>query len=213
MGLARKIARNAWSALYRRHVGLEFPIETVLRERDALPALNAAYVVRQPPHLTDAQAVASLLNREPGFGVWTAARVEQELMARMAHPSAGTLIFHDGVPVATGFAIDESRGGRRVAHGMFLYVAPEHRGRSGLAAFILFDTFGSCADAGYGRVLAFTDASRLPALQLYLSKGAKPVPMSLACYWRWWRIRRQLAALQKAKHNSKPAPPRVEKAA
>ena len=214
MGLAAKIARNAWSSIYRQHVGLEFPIDMVLRERHALPTLNAGYIVRQPPRPADAEAIATLLNREPGFGLWTAPRVKQELMARMAHPSAGTLVLHESVPVATGFAIDESRRGRRVAHGMFLYVAPEHRGRSGLAAFILFDTFGSCIDAGYEQVLAFTDATRLPALLLYLSKGAKPVHMSLTCYWRWWRIHRQLApALQKAKARGKQAPPRMGEAA
>ena len=185
MGLAGKVGRRIWSATYRRHIGLEFPIDMVVRERDALPPLDPAYIVRKPPRPADAEAVATLLNREAGFGSWTAERVKHELFERMAHPSAGTLILSEGTPVATGFATDESRGGTRLVHGMFLYVAPEHRRRSGLGAFILFDTFGGCVDAGYDRVLAFTDATRLPALLLYLSKGAKPVYLSLSCYWRW----------------------------
>jgi len=197
MSLAQ-LARRAWFRVYCRHVGLELPADVVRRGLSRLPPLPPGYTMRQPPDAADWPAVAGLLNREPGFGEWTAARVERELIARLASPRSGTVVFYGETAVAAGFVTAESRGGRRVAHGMYLGVAPEHRRRTPLAAIILFTTFGHCLDGGYEQLLAFTDPDRLPALRLYLSNGMRPLYRSLSCVWRWWWIRRRLAEPKRA---------------
>ena len=144
------------------------------------------------------EAIASLLNEEPGFGAWTGARVQAELMDQLAHPLAATLVLHKGAPVALAFATDASTRRKRVAHGMYLYVVPAHRRKSQLGAFIVYDTLGGCLEAGYDSVMGFTDPDRLSALLLYLSNGALPVHDSLSSYWHWRKIRRRLApALQR----------------
>ncbi len=137
--------------------------------------------------------VAGLLNQEGGFGTWTAARVQAELMDKLAHPLAATLVLHGGLPVALGFATDNSTRRKRVAHGMYLYVVPAHRRRAQLGVFVVYNTLGGCIDAGYDCVMAFTDPDRYSALLLYLSNGALPVHDSLSSYWNWRKIRRRLA--------------------
>ncbi len=197
MSLIAALARRAWFRIYCQHIGLELPADVVRRGRSLLPPLPDGYAMRQPPDPADLPAIAGLFNQEPGYGVWTAERVEHELMARLAHPRSGTIVLHGDTPVAAGFVTDESRKGKRIGHGMYLYVAPEHRRRTPLGAIILFTTFGYCVDAGFDRLLVFTDPHRLPALRLYLSNGMRPLYRSLACVWRWWLIRRRIAADQK----------------
>jgi len=204
MGLATKLASRAWYRIYSRHIGLELPADVVRTSRSLLPPLPQGYVMRQPPAHTDLPAVAELLNQEPGYGVWTAERVERELMARLAHPRSGTIVLYGDTPVAVGFVTDESRRGKRIGHGMYLYVAPEHRRRTPLGAIILFTTFGYCVDAGFDRLLVFTDPDRLPALRLYLSNGMRPLYRSLACVWRWWRIHRRIAAAARKRAMAAP---------
>ncbi len=197
MGFVEKLARRVWYRIYSKHIGLELPNDVVLRSRALLPPLPEGYVMRQPPAQADLSAVAALFNQEPGYGVWTAERVERELMGRLAHPRSGTIVLYGDTPVGAGFVTDESRKGKRIGHGMYLYVAPEHRRRTPLAAIIMFTTFGHCVDGGFDRLLVFTDPHRLPALRLYLSNGMRPLYRSLSCLWRWWRIRRRLAAMPK----------------
>jgi hypothetical protein len=198
MGLAAKIGRRIRSLIVRPHVGYEFPAAMLLRERARAKA-PPGYEVRQPPHAGDEACIAALLSQEPGFGAWSEQRVRDELLSKLAHPKAATLVLYDGVPVATGFATDESTRRRKIAHGMYLYIVPAHRGRSKLAAFIMYTTLGVCVEAGYDQVLAFTDPTRLSALLLYLSNGARPVKQSLSCWWRWRKIERRLApALKRA---------------
>jgi hypothetical protein len=48
-------------------------------------------------------------------------------------------------------------------------------------------------------VLGFTDPTRLSALLLHLSNGARPVKQSLSCWWRWRKIQRRLAPALKRK--------------
>jgi len=198
MGLAGKIGRRIRSWFVRPHVGFEFPAAMLAEQRRRVKP-PPGYEVRQPPHPGDEASIASLLNREPGFGHWTEQRVRDELLSKLAHPKAATLVLHDGTPVATGFATDESTPRKKVAHGMYLYIVPSHRGRGALAAFVAYSTLGVCVDAGYEQVLGFTDPTRLSALLLHLSNGARPVKQSLSCWWRWRKIERRLApALKRA---------------
>ena len=199
MRLTDKMVRRIWHRIYRQHVGYEFPTDMLSQQRASLLALPDGYSVHQPLRDGDEAAVAELLNQEPGFGTWTEDRVRGELMARLAHPKAGTLVMYDGEPVALAFATDESTRRRKIAHGMYLYIVPAHRGRTKLAAFIVFDTLGHCVDAGYDQVLGFTDPTRLSALLLYLSNGVRPIYGSLGCYWHWRKIYRRLGpALERA---------------
>jgi hypothetical protein len=194
MGVVEKLARRIWFRIHSRHVGLTLPVEVVLRHRSLLPPLPPGYAMRQPPDAADLPAIAGLLNQEPGFGVWTPERVERELMTRLAGPRAGTIVLYGETPVGAGFVIDESRPGKRIGHGMYLWVAPEHRRRTPLAAIIVFTSCGHAVDAGYEQLLLFTDPHRLPALRLYLANGMRPLYRSLSCIWHWWWIRRRLAA-------------------
>ncbi len=151
---------------------------------------------RRTPGTKRASPTCSARNPVSAHGANSAC---DELLSKLAHPKAATLVLYDGVPVATGFATDESTRRRKIAHGMYLYIVPAHRGRSKLAAFIMYTTLGVCVEAGYDQVLAFTDPTRLSALLLYLSNGARPVKQSLSCWWRWRKIERRLApALKRA---------------
>jgi len=198
MGLASRLIRRAFALIVRPHVGFEFSGPMILEQRRKTSA-PTGYEVRQPPHPGDEASIAALLNQEPGYGLWTAERVRTDLLDRLAAPDSATLILHRGVPVAVCFATDESTLRRKIAHGMYLYVVAQHRGRGTLAAYIVFTTLGACVDAGYDQIMAFTDATRLSALLLYLSSGARPVMQSLSCWWRWRKIKRRLApALKRA---------------
>ncbi len=181
------------SLIYQRHVMFEFPIPVIAARMRGLPELKEGYEMRMPRDEADYVALARLLNEEPGFGIWTPERVRTELMARVLDdPRAANLILYMGEPVACGFVIDASTNRRRIAHGMYLYIAPAHRGRSSLAYLCAYRTLGVCVERGYDRVIAVTDPARLPALQLYLSSGCIPVHGSLFSYVQWHRIRRHL---------------------
>ena len=199
MRLIRRTFARVRHRIYREHVGYEFPAEMLSRNRAALPGLPEGYSVHQPLHEGDDIIVAALLNQEPGYGFWTAERVRQELLNNLAHPKAGTLVLYGDEPVAVGFATDASTRRRKIAHGMYLYIVPAHRGRSKLSAFIMYDTLGYCLDAGYDQVVGFTDPTRLSALLLYLSSGVRPLYGSISCYWHWRKIYRRLGpALKRA---------------
>ena len=199
MRFVNKAVRVIRDRIHRRHVGYEFPAQMLTKQRDSLPSLPEGYSVHQPLWDGDEPMVVDLLNREPGFGAWTGERVRRELLGRLAHPKSGTLVMYGGEPVAIGFATDESTRRRKIAHGMYLYIVPAHRGRTKLSSFIVFDTLGHCLDAGYDQVLGFTDPTRLSALLLYLSNGVRPIYGSLSCYWHWRKIYRRLGpALDRA---------------
>lgn len=193
-----KIARILAGRIHRRQIAFEFPLDMLAQGRAALPALPDGFELRQPPDAGDYDAIATLLQQEPGFGTWTRARLQSEVFDRLAHPLAATLILRDGVPAASGFATDASTRHRKVAHGMYLYVAPAYRSRTNLAPFITFCTLGHCIDAGYQQVIAYTDPERLSALLLYLSIGVRPIRDTISSFWQWRRIERRLApALQR----------------
>ena len=212
MRLLEKAGRAIRHRIYRRHVGYEFPADMLIRHRDSLPGLPDGYTVHQPLRDGDELMVAALLNQEPGFGAWTVERVRRELLAQLAHPKAGTLVMYGHEPVAVGFATDASTRHRKIAHGMYLYIAPSHRGRSKLSSFIVYDTLGHCVDAGYDQVLGFTDPTRLSALLLYLSNGVRPIYGSLSCYWHWRKIYRRLGpALERAMRHRAAAAARASR--
>lgn len=198
MNALKKIARSIAARIYRRQVGYEFPRAMLENSPPGSRLVPDGYEIRQPPSADDTETIANLLNQEPGFGTWDAARVRTDLLDRLAHPRAATLVLYDGEAVALGFATDASTRRKRIAHGMYLYVVPAHRRRSHLGAFVVYNTLGHCLDAGYDHVVAFTDEDRLSALLLYLSEGATPMHDCLSSYWKWRRIRRRLApALQR----------------
>jgi hypothetical protein len=193
MRILLKIVRVLAARTYRRQIALEFPLEVIAERSRELPALPAGYEVHQPPHPGDAQAIATLLQQEPGFGDWTEVRVQDEILARLAYPLAATLILHNGSPAAFGYVTDGSTRRKRVAHGMYLYVAPAYRSRTQVAIYITYGTFRPAAAAGYQQVVAYTDPERLSALLLYLSTGARPLRDTISSIWQWRRIMRRLA--------------------
>jgi GNAT superfamily N-acetyltransferase len=191
MALGERIVRRIKARIYSPHVGYEFPAEMLLPQGNEATA-PVGYEIRQPPHPGDGPAIAALLSQEPGYGDWTVERLQDELLSKLAHPKAATLALFNGIPVAAGFAVDASTPRKRIAHAMYLYVVPAHRGKGALAFYIVHSTLRYCIEAGYQQVMGFTDPTRLSALLLYLSHGARPVKQSLSCHWHWRKILRRL---------------------
>jgi hypothetical protein len=198
MRVVLKIVRILSARVYRRQIAIEFPLEVIAARSRELSPLPTGYELRQPPLPGDAPAIADLLQQEPGFGEWTGARVQDEILTKLAYPAGAVLVLHNGVPAAFGYVADASTRHMRIGHGMYLYVAPAHRSRTQVAVTVTYTTFGPAAAAGYQRIIAFTDPERLSALLLYLSTGARPLYDTISSFWQWRRILRRLApALQR----------------
>ncbi len=178
--------------VYQRQVVLEFPLPVLERRARLLKPLPEGYEVSQPTSDADYAVWADLLNEEPGFSSWTAERIRSELVSRLIDPRAATLIRHNGRAVACGCVVDASTRRRRIAHGMYLFVAPSYRARTAIAYYITFWTMRICVELNYDKVIAMTDSTRLSALMLYLSNDCVPVKNSLYAHIQWYRIEKRL---------------------
>ncbi|MDB5392824.1 MAG: hypothetical protein JWM91_330 [Rhodospirillales bacterium] len=188
----KSIVSFAKSKIFHHHVFFEFPIPVLAERRRHLPILAEGYELRVPETDVDCEAWARLISEDPGFGAWTAGRVRSELMAHLIDSRAASLILYRGEAVGCACVIDASTATRRIAHLMYLYVRPSHRGKS-LGVVLTYETLGICVDRGYHKVIAVTDPPRLSALLMYLSNGCRPIRNSLYSYVQWFRITQRLA--------------------
>jgi hypothetical protein len=194
-GLRRAFGRRLRylaALLYQPQVKLQFPMDVLIRRVATLPATPPGYVVRSPSSDEDLTAWATLLNEDEGFPRWTAERVREDLVARQVAPDAATLVFHGGQLVGCASACDASTARPKEGVGMYLFLKPAHRGRSGLAELITLRTATFFVRERYERVLATSDPHRLSVLTLHLSLGFVPIRDSLWSYVQWWKIRRRL---------------------
>lgn len=193
MPTPRSLLAYARSKIFSRHVYYEFPISMLADKTSNLPALKPGYEYRNPSSAQDLIDWAALMNREEGFGVWTAERIRRELMSRLISPEGAAFICFNGKPIASGCIIDASTSHRRIADTMYLYVCPEHRGNKSISYYITYRALKVCVDLGYDQVIGATDPQRLSALLLYLSNGAVPLRNSLYSYVQWHRILKRLS--------------------
>jgi hypothetical protein len=194
------LIRFALSKIYHRHILYSFPIPVLAQRMQDVPPPKAGYELRVPQTTADYEAWAELLNEDGGFGRWSSERIKSELVSRLVDPRAAVLMFYKGEAVACGCATDASTPRRRIAHGMYLYVRPAHRGpvhrgTKSVAYFVTFRALGFCVEHGYEQVLGATDPNRLSALLLYLSNDGVPVRNSLYSYVQWYRVKKQLSPI------------------
>ena len=188
----RSLVRVLGNRIYQPQVMLEFPRAVVEKQARMLPPLREGYEIRHPSTEAECESWAALLNEDPGFGTWTPERIKAELLSKLIDPRAATLLLHQGRPIACGCFIDASTRRKRVALGMFLYVAPAYRGRAEVAQSITYLTMPICFELGCDRVIGTTDPTRLSVLLLHLRNGALPIKNSLYSHIQWYRIFKRL---------------------
>ena len=64
-----------------------------------------------------------------------------------------------------------------------------------MAIALTYRSLAFFAAAGYDRVYAYTDETRLSALYLYLTHGAVPAYDSISSFFKWRRIFKRLKPL------------------
>lgn len=184
-------ARRLRNRIYQPQVKFLVPFDVIERSARALPALPDGYSVRSPLP-GDAESWAALLNEDGKFGHWDADRVRREIVSRLIRPEAATLI-HFGETLVGCCSTDATTlRGKRVGMGMYLYLAPRHRGRN-LNHILIYRTLAHFLTGGYQAVMASTDPARHAALAVYLAQGYTPVHDSLLSPAQWGLIRWRLA--------------------
>jgi hypothetical protein len=170
---------------------IEFPPNEIRKHAEALPPLPPNFALLIPRSETDYVAWIALLNQETSFGHWTRERLQRDILARMV-PDAALMILDRGQPISCACAIDASTARRKIAVGMFLYVMPQYRARSEIAATTTFRMLYQTVSHGYDQVVATTDPERLSAIALYLSNGSRPVRRTLRSWLQWRRVLKRL---------------------
>jgi len=195
--------------IYSKQVKFEFPMSILVKYIGYEWQLPEGYSLVSPNKDTDLREWAELLNREGGFGIWTPERVKAEIVDHMISPDAASLLYYKGSLVGCGSAIDQSRKGRKVGIGMWLYLEPAHRGAKGLAHAVVYRTASVFAEAGYDQFIGYTDRERLSVLYLHLKDGCVPLYDSLSSIFKWHRILKKLKPLldraeKRAQRGSQP---------
>lgn len=186
--------------IYRRQIKLEYPMALLRRYVDHDWRLPPGYRLCSPDSGTDRQAWADLLNSDGQFGSWTAARVEKDILQRLIHPQAASLLyFHDEL-VGCCCACDDSYGSSRIAMGMWLMLKSSHSVKEQLAKALVFRSGAFAAALGYHQAIGYTDTHRLAAIYLHLSSGAVAQYDSLSSFLKWWKVKRRL---KKVLHRSR----------
>ena len=186
---------------YSRQVRLSFPVLTIEKYVNYQWQLPEGYILVSPSKDVDCQAWAALLNSDSNFGMWTPARVKTEIIDRMIMPDAGSLLYYNGELIGCSSTMDGSKHGRRLGVGMWLFLTPNHRGTKRLAHALTYRTLSFFVKAGYDKIIAYTDSTRLPALYLYLSNGAVPNYNSIISFFIWHKILKRLRPLLKRSKN------------
>ena len=189
--LPKNLARLIASFIYQPRVTYEFPIAMLENGRKSLHVLPDGYEYRLATE-ADCAAIATLLTADTGFGTWTAERVKSELLDRLIDPRAGAIRLYKGTPVGCGFVTDASTRRKRVAHGMYLYFTPAHRGKKPVTHYGVYQTMAVAADLNYDRVIGESDPWRFSVLLLHLSNGCVPLKNSLYSHIQWFMIERRL---------------------
>ncbi len=174
---------------------MEFPVAMFAAYVGRQWDLPEGYTIVSPGRETDLNEWSDLLNRDKEFGVWTPERVKKALVDQMIAPDAGSLLYYKGRLVGCSTTSDKSRAGKKIGIGLWLVLDSSHRGKKGLASALTFRTLAFFAAAGYDRVYAYTDETRLSALYLYLKHGAVPAHDSISSYFKWRRIFKRLKPL------------------
>jgi len=193
--LSKKKIKKIFRIFFTKQVKLEFPItmlsEYVGREWN----LPEGYTMISPNPETDLGEWGVLLSNEKGFGKWTPERIKSGIVDQMITPNAGTLLYYKGRLVGCSSTVDKSTKKKKIGVGMWLVLAPSHRGGKGLALALTFRTLAFFVVEGYERVYGYTDENRLSGLFLYLTKGAVPVYDSISSFFKWRRIFNRLKPL------------------
>lgn len=185
---------------YRKQVQINFPIPILRQYIDYKWNLSEGYKICSPGANVDLKAWADLLNLDGQFGQWTSEKVKSDIVSQMITPDAASLVFFKNHLVGCGSTIDQSSPKCKLGIGMWLMINPSHKGKREIVHALIFRSMASFARLNYDKVVAFTDAYRLPAIYFYLSNGCLPEYDSLYSFIQWWRIKKRLKpALERVK--------------
>jgi hypothetical protein len=185
---------------YHKQVQINFPIPILRQYIDYKWHLPEGYKICSPDANVDLKAWADLLNLDGQFGQWTSEKVKSDIVSQMITPDAASLMFFKNHLVGCSSSIDQSSPKCKLGIGMWLMINPSHRGKRKIVHALTFRSLAIFAMLNYDKVVAFTDAYRLPAIYFYLSNGCLPEYDSLYSFIQWWRIKKRLKpALERAK--------------
>jgi hypothetical protein len=190
-GLATVVAQLR-ARLYNPQITMAFPVEEVAKRAASLPQLPKGFSLIVPASERDFALWIDLLNEEPSFGQWTRERLEREILANMVSPTAASLILHEGRGIGCSCAIDGSTRDKRIAYGMYLYIAPKYRARTAFSYILTILALHHGLAVGYPNLWANTYPDRLSALAIYLSIGCRPVYRTLSSVLQWRNVRKRL---------------------
>jgi len=193
--LSKRKIKKFFRIFFPKQVKLEFPVTTFAKYVGRQWDLPEGYTIVSPGQETDLNEWSDLLNRDKEFGVWTPERVQKALVDQMIAPDAGSLLYYKGRLVGCSATSDKSRAGKKIGVGLWLVLDSSHRGKKGLAFALTLRSLAFFAVAGYDKVYAYTDETRLSALYLYLTQGAVPVYDSISSFFKWRRIFKRLKPL------------------
>lgn len=190
----KKIAVYLYGFIYKRQITVLFPFPVIKRACASLPELPAGYSMQSPGERTDYAAWAKLFNKDGGFSYdpWTPESLRAEILANIAAPDAGTLLYYNGEMVGCSVCYDISKKGVKKGLGMFLYIDQAHRTHSSLAEILTFRSMGFFVRENYDIAIATTDPRRLSAIYLYLKAGCLPYYDSVYSYVQWFHIKKRL---------------------
>ena len=192
--IKRKI-KYLFGFVYQKQLKFFFPMKLLNEYIDYKWDLPNGYSIRSYSTDIDLEAWANLLNQDGDFGLWTSERVRNEIVLQSVSPDAISLLFYNNELVGCGNVVDCSKRLMKIAMGMWLIIAEKHRGKKNLPLALTYRTLSYFAKVKYGKVIGYTDPSRLTVLFFHLSNGVMPEYDSLSSFFKWWQVKRKLRPL------------------